>query len=103
MLIHGIEIPGAVRRNANNGDITAEGVSLKCIKETWRKFDTVKPAYKDDPKGYKSADRNRTTSLIHVVTTMLDGSVLEMVNGEVSKSDRKLDGIVRQVFPNEDD
>jgi len=103
LLHHGLEIPGEIQRKAKDGDITSEeGVSLKQVKETWRRFDPVRPAHRVDPVGYKAADRERTTALLAVVGTMVDSGVLEPLTGKVSKSTRKLDAVVRQVFTDED-
>lgn len=103
LLNHGLDIPGEIHRKAKGGDITSgEGVSLKLIKETWRKYDPVRPPHSVDPSAYKIADRERTTALLAVASTMVDAGVLEVLAGKVSKSTRKLDGVVRQVFTDED-
>jgi hypothetical protein len=102
LLIHGLEVPGEIRRKASGGDITAEGISLKRINETWRNVDPLRPAHSEDPKGYKATTRQRTTALINVISSMIRTGVLKLVSGDVSKSDRKLDGMVRQVMADAD-
>jgi hypothetical protein len=93
---HGLVIPGHDRQQAIGADITEAGVSLKQIKETWRKLRAITPAYAVAPKDYKAADRQRTTALIGIVDALLAAGVLKRVSGKVSKSDRKLGAVVRQ-------
>jgi hypothetical protein len=99
---HGLHVPGHDAKDACEGDISSdEGVSLQQLKETWRKYDPIRPTHKADPRGYKAADRTRTTVLLDIVSALRDADILVVVSGSISKSTRKLDAVVSQGFQDE--